>query len=107
MKEKMKYALGLAVAVALAGCSQSTSENAVSKDSDIQADLRKKLVNPESAKFGDVIESADGKSACLMFDSKGTTGQYMGWGSALLHKQGDKWVITAVNGNPAECRLKK
>lgn len=103
----MKFLIYVLAVAAIAACGQSSKDGSASKGGDIQADLRKKLVNPESTKFGDVIESADGKSACLMFDSKGTTGQYMGWGSALLHKQGDKWVITAVNGNPAECRLKK
>lgn len=100
---KIAFLLTVAVAAAVFG---NTSEAQSTKDNEVQAQLRKKLVNPESAKFGDVIAGPDGKSGCMLFDSKGNHGRYMGWGSALLSKVDGKWVVVGVNGNPAECRLK-
>ncbi len=101
----MKFALVLTVAVTAAAFG-SSSEAQTARDNDVQAELRKKLANPETAKFGEVIAGPDGKSGCMLFDSKGTHGRYMGWGSALLAKANGKWVVVGVNGNPAECRLK-
>jgi hypothetical protein len=99
--------LSLFVAIAIVGCGQNKDGVDNSADEAIKAELRKNIAKPDTAKIGDAIISADGKSACIMFTSVGTNGKEMAWSSVLFRKMDDKWRISGLNGDPAECRMKR
>ena len=103
----MRVILSVLMAVAIVGCGQNKDSVDNSADEAIKAELRRNIAKPDTAKIGDAIISADGKSACIMFTSVGTNGKEMAWSSVLFRKMDDKWRISALNGDPADCRMKR
>ena len=103
----MRVILSVLMAIAIVGCGQNKGGVDNSAEEAIKAELRRNIAKPDTAKIGDAIISADGKSACIMFTSVGTNGKEMAWSSVLLRKMDDKWRISGLNGDPAQCRMKR
>ncbi|WP_057884189.1 hypothetical protein [Tsuneonella troitsensis] len=83
----MKYGFLLAiVATILVGCSNRST---------IESDIREGLIDPESARFGELIEYTDDEGdqlACIMVNAKNRMGGYTGEKMMLAVKGEDgKW----------------
>ena len=93
----MKY-LPLVGAVALAACSNTSA---------IEDAVRENLVDPDSAKFGKVVEftkKGGGQMACVMVNAKNRMGGYTGEEAFLLMRDEEgNWTSLGSGGELLNC----
>lgn len=82
----MKYPLGIAALVLLAGCSDSGA---------VKDAITEGLIDADSAKFGEitVVDGEGGKFACATVNARNSFGGYTGDQQVMLKDEGsDGWV---------------
>jgi hypothetical protein len=81
----MRILLVMAACIALMGCSDSTA----AKDAVLET-----LIDPESARFGEISFSRSGKLACVEVNAKNRMGGYTGDNQVVVAELDDgKWAV--------------
>lgn len=70
-----------------------------------QAAVLERLVDPDSAKFGDFYYNSGTKKGCLTVNSKNSLGGYTGNEQAYVERRDDKWVVIGIADiSPESCK---
>ena len=92
------YLLPLSAAFVLAACSNTSA---------IEEAVRQNLIDPDSAKFGEIVEyiDADGKAmACVMVNAKNRMGGYTGESIVVAMKTSDgEWQSVGDGPEGYDC----
>lgn len=69
----------------------------------IQAAIKDRLKDPNSAQFKSVAISESGKRACTVWNSKNSFGGYGDWQVSELVNDGSRWIIAKMDGSESNC----
>lgn len=97
----MKVRIGIALAIALAGCGQ---QQGVKDAQDIQEAVRNSLKDPSSAKFGK-LTLVGNDYACQSVNAKNSFGGYTGDQQAVVVLMNGRWHSLAIKNVSHEACL--
>jgi len=80
----------------LVGCSDSDVRK-------LQAPVRARLVDPESARFGDAIFNREMREACIEYNAKNRMGGYNGQKIAYLRVVRNEWEVGDMDATQVQC----
>jgi hypothetical protein len=84
----MRFILMSLVLVLISGCGDS---------SEIKKLVRDRLIDPDSAKFGELLLGNKKSWACIEVNSKNRMGGYSGTAVARLQKYGHGWEVEGID----------
>jgi len=90
----VKGLLAVAAVALLAGCGDASKLKSIVKEN---------LIDPDSAKFGDLVMDKTGHWACLEVNAKNRMGGYGGTQLARFTKDGDDWALVGIDENYTWC----
>lgn len=81
-------------ALLLVGCGSKSA---------VEASVKERLKDPDSAKFQEFIKSDSGEYACIEWNAKNGFGGYGEWRVARLRKVDSSWNILEMEAAPSQC----